>query len=329
MKEFTELDPADYPRVATLLEGLAERHGSVPAVLAGTAAGRVRVDDIASPRAVLLDGPEGLYLGGAPFAELDWAALRGAIHPFAYLYPDDAWLPVIDRALPHRFMRRHQRVTLSLDLGAVANHPPPSADRFALRPMADGVGAEVVEGDIVVAHCHEDMVVGDRVEVGIWTDPRFRRQGLARLAVAGAIAEAQRLGLKRMGWHCLASNAGSLHVALSSGFAIVAEYEAFGAYLDAENLDDLKTSQWLDLARHFEAAAAELPTLGICAAQAFSCAGRPDDALAALERLVATNWNGKAAWLEQSWALAPLHNDPRFERIVARQREAEGGEAAT
>ncbi len=327
MKEFTELDPADYPRVAVLLEGLAERHGSVPAVLAGAAPGRVRVDDIASPRAVLLDGPEGLYLGGAPFAELDWAALRGAIHPFAYLYPDDVWLPVIDRVLPHRFMRRHQRVTLSLDLSAVASRPPPSADRFALRPMADGVGAEVVDDDVVVAHCREDMVVGDRVEVGIWTDPRFRRQGLARLAVAGAIAVAQRRGLKRMGWHCLASNAGSLYVAQRSGFAIVAEYEAFGAYLDAENLNDLETSQWLDLAAHFAAAAAELPTLGICAAQAFSCAGRPDDALAALERLVETNWTGRAGWLEQNWALAPLHNDPRFERVIARRRQAEGGTA--
>lgn len=328
MKEFATLDPADYPRVATLLAGLAGRHGSVPAVLAGAAPGRVRVDDIASPRAVLLDGPEGLYLGGAPFAELDWAALRGAIHPFAYLYPDDAWLPVIDRVLPHRFMRRHQRVTLSLDLGAIVSPPTRPADRFALRPMAEGVGAEVVDGEVVIAHCHEDMVVGDRLEVGIWTDPHFRRQGLARLAVAGAIAEAQRRGLRQMGWHCLASNAGSLNLALRSGFTIVAEYEAFGAYLDAENLDDLDTPQWLELAAHFEAGAAELPTLGICAAQALSCAGRPHDALTALEQLVESNWNGKAAWLEQNWALAPLRNDPRFERIIARRRETEGGGTA-
>lgn len=324
MTSFTDLDPADYPRVATLLAPLAELHGSIPAVLAGTAHGRVRIDDAVSPRAVLLDGPEGLYLGGAPSAELDWAALRCSIHPFAYLTPDEAWLPVIDAVLPHPFMLRHRRVTLSLDLTEDTTASMPQSDRFAVRRMADGVGAEVLDGGVVVAHCHEDMVVGDRIEVGIWTDPRFRRQGLARLAVAGAIVAAQERGLRRMGWHCLASNAGSLNVALRSGFSVVAEYDAYAACLTAENRDDLDTAEWMGLASHFEAGAAQHPLLRVYAAEALASAGRLHDALATLERLAETDWNGKADWLEQSWALAPLRSDPRFERIITRIRQAEG-----
>lgn len=324
MNSFTVLDPADYSRVAPLLAPLADLHGSIPAVLAGTAKGRVRVDNAASPHVVLLDGPEGLYLGGDPTADFDWTALRSAIHPMAYLYPADAWLPVIDAALPHPFMLRHRRVTLSLDLTRAATAPTPRSDRFIMRPMAEEVGAEVLDGDVVVAHCHEDMVVGDRVEVGIWTDPRFRRQGLARLAVSGAVAVAQQRGLRRMGWHCLTSNAGSLSAALSSGFSIVAEYDAFGARLAAENRDDLDAAQWLDLASFFEAGATQLPLLGYFSAEALASAGRLHEALTALERLVETDWNGKADWLEHSWALEPLRSDPRFERIVARQRQTEG-----
>jgi RimJ/RimL family protein N-acetyltransferase len=324
VNRFTDIDPADYSRVATVLAPLANLHGSIPAVLAGTADGRVRVDDPGSPRVVLLDGPEGLYLGGGPYAGLDWEALRSSIDPYAYLYPAEAWLPVIDAVLPHPFMLRHRRVTLSLDLTKVTSVSTPQSDRFVVRPMAEGVGAEVLDGDVIVAHCHEDMVVGGRVEVGIWTDPRFRRQGLARLAVAGAVAAAQERGLRRMGWHCLASNAGSLSVALRSGFSIVAEYDAYAACLTAENRGDLDAAQWMGLASHFEAGAAQLPLLRIYSAEALTSAGRPHDALAALERLVETNWNGKADWLEQSWALEPLRSDPRFTRIVARQRQTEG-----
>jgi RimJ/RimL family protein N-acetyltransferase len=324
VNSFIEIDADEYWRVAPLLAPLADLHGSIPAVLAGAAEGRVRVDDGVSPHVVLLDGPEGLYLGGEPFAELDWAALRASIHPFAYLYPAQAWLPVIDAVLPHAFMLRHPRVTLQLDLTKTTSDSSPRSDRFAVRPMAEGVGVEVIDGDVVVAHCHEDMVVGERVEVGIWTDPRFRRQGLARLAVAGAVAVARGRGLRRMGWHCLASNTGSLNVALKSGFSVVAEYDAFAACLTAENRDDHDAARWMELAAHFEAGAAELPLLKVYSAEALAAAGRPLEALAALERLVETDWNGKADWLEGSWALEALRDDPRFERMIARQRANEG-----
>lgn len=316
-----ELNTADYPRVAPLLATLAELHGSIPAVLAGTADGRVRVDDVETPRAVLLDGPEGLYLGGAPYPELDWPALRAEIPPFAYLYPADAWLPVIDAVLPHPFMLRHERLTLTLDLAEAPGVVVPRSDGLVIRPMAEGLGTEVLDGETVVAHCHEDMIVGDRIEVGIWTDPRYRRQGLARLAVSGAIAMTKERGLRRMGWHCLKSNIGSLGVALRSGFSVAADYVAYGACLTAENRGDLDGAEWMRLATHFEAGAALHPLLRIYSAEALAAAGQSDAALASFERLIETNWNGKAEWIERSWAFAPLRTDPRFDRVVARQRQ--------
>lgn len=68
------------------------------------------------------------------------------------------------------------------------------------------------------------------------------------MAVAGAVAVARERGLRWMGWHCLAPNAGSLNVALRSGFSIVAEYDAFGACLTVENGSDLDAAQWMGLA---------------------------------------------------------------------------------
>lgn len=79
---------------------------------------------------------------------------------------------------------------------------------------------------------------------------------------------------------------------------------------------------------HSEAGAAQLPLLRIYSAEALSNAGRPHEALAALERLVETNWNGKADWLEQSWALEPLRSDPRFSRIVTCLRQTEGAKSS-
>ncbi len=59
-----ELAAADYPRVRALVAGLTY-HLSIQAVIEGTVAGRIWVDDALDPQATFILTPEGQYLAGA------------------------------------------------------------------------------------------------------------------------------------------------------------------------------------------------------------------------------------------------------------------------
>jgi hypothetical protein len=59
-----ELAAADYPRVRALVAGLTY-HLSIQAVIEGTVAGRIWVDDGLDPQATFILTPEGQYLAGA------------------------------------------------------------------------------------------------------------------------------------------------------------------------------------------------------------------------------------------------------------------------
>jgi RimJ/RimL family protein N-acetyltransferase len=315
------LDQADYGRAAAAMEPLSGLHGSVPAVLAGTAEGSVRVDDPALPRVVLLSGPEGLYLGGAPDAATDLAALREAIPHWAYLYPAPAWLAAIDSVLPTRFMLRQERLAFSIDLTPAAlPHLRPLSGGLDVRPLGDGIGTGLYRSDVLVARCRLDLFVEDRIEVGIWTHPDHRRQGLAARALGETLRAAARNGIRKVGWHCLATNTGSAKVATANGFSGPQRYVAYGARLPAENARDLSAAQWESTAQHFAAGATEIPLLGLLAAEAWSVASRREPSLAAVERLVESDWNGQVQWLAESWALAPLRAEPRFLAALERQR---------
>ena len=60
-----ELATEEYPRVRALVAGLAY-HLSIQAVIEGTVAGRVWVDDALAPQAAFIITPEGQYLAGEP-----------------------------------------------------------------------------------------------------------------------------------------------------------------------------------------------------------------------------------------------------------------------
>ncbi len=92
----------------------------------------------------------------------------------------------------------------------------------------DGVrGFCLLHKQKVVTVCHIDFRHQSAVEIGIITDEKFRRKGLAVVVVANTIHFFHQHGIKKIIWHAPQNNPGSCRVAEKSGLRIQRE---FGEY---------------------------------------------------------------------------------------------------
>lgn len=311
------LRPSDYARIQPLFAELAPLHGSVRAVLGGTAEGEVLVDSETNPALAILRGPEGVYLAGEPTPAAA-AAAREELDGWEYVIADPRLDGLIGTLLPHPYMLPHQRVRLA---ASPANGPrPPLPDGYAYAQGDDPLAVNIMHGDHVAARCTPDLTIGAYAEIGISTDPDHRRNGLATAAVRATLAAASAAGFTDIGWHCLASNQGSLAVARAAGFVETHRYGAYAEILPAENAGDLSPDACRIHAERLEPGVADHIWLGFHVAGAWAQAGETERALAAVERLVASHWLGRAEWLEAHWSLAPLRTEPRFIAAIAAHR---------
>jgi GNAT superfamily N-acetyltransferase len=131
-----------------------------------------------------------------------------------------------------------------------------------------GFGFCVVEGETIASWCLSDCVSGHRCEIGIHTDERYRRRGLATCAVAATVEHCLGSGLTEIGWHCGSANTPSLAVAQAIGFEKVAEshyvlvalHRADGMFVHGNQC--LLRGQYAEAAGWFERGFAELATRG-------------------------------------------------------------------
>jgi len=328
-------------------------------VLAGAARGEVWVDDPDHPRVGLAFTSEGHYLAGDPQRRDGYTGLRQTLPHNAYLICDPGWESVLDRVWDNPFARKHPRQVYRYKGQRIpdwqARVPPgyelAAVDRDLLRrtdleqhdeiagrveewPSLDyflrrGFGWVVLHGSTIASRCIADCAYDTRCEMGVGTLPGHRRQGLGSLVVAAALDECERKGYRQIGWHCLASNRGSIGVALKTGFAKVKDYTAYSAVLPAENASDLSVEECRDWAEHYERAAGEVGWYRFYAGGAWALAGDEARALDNLQGLVDGDWQGRPEWLERSFMFESLQEDPRFRALVSRQRQKQARQRAS
>lgn len=309
-----EIWPGQFETLGALAAPMAAIHGSIAAVLGGTAAGEVWVDAVDAPTVALLVGPEGTYLIGARLVPTVAAAVAELLDDWVYLHVDPRIAGEVAAALPNPFMVAHPRLMFCLAPPAGVDVVPAGLE---LMTDADGIGQTLLQGGLEIGHCRPDLRVGNRSEIGVWVHPAHRRQGLASILVARALQAAHTAGIADIGWHCHASNYGSAAIARRFAKGAPVETLAYSASLPAENAGDLSPTQCRDLALHFEAGTDEIAWLWFHAACAWAMVPDNKRALSAVERLVASRWQGEPDWLAGHWALEGVCEMPRFAAAIA------------
>jgi RimJ/RimL family protein N-acetyltransferase len=342
-----ELAPEQYALAAPIFARLTDFNISLAAVLAGTAEGKVWVDDLIHPRQGFASTSEGNYLVGDPFYTSGYAGLRAVIPPDVYLITDtDDWDGVLSQVWSNRFPRRHIRCHLVLDQLRFADwreHIPEGMqvvridqdflERSDLKNhskimswMADwrspadflehGFAHYILAGNTIASWSLSDCVVNDCCEIGIVTAREYRKLGLASIVVAANVEHALGRGFNHIGWHCLASNAGSLAVGHKVGFVDERQYHAYAPHLAVENPGDLTEEECIDWANHFEGAAQVEPRYAFDAAMAWSLANQPQFALRSLHILHQSGWRGQREWFEYNWRFDAMRGMPEFDEMV-------------
>ena len=253
-----ELQAAELARVAPLLP---PGYGMAAAVLSGNARGRVWADSAQRPSRALIATIEVWVLVGAPgddgFEEelarvfqdevLTGRAMDTDHEEVGLTCVDPAWAGRLAGLFGGRDLLSDPRQYYEVEAARLTAAPLPEGyercdvDAAFLERQSQARGwiedhylghgdflarsaaTVLLQGSEPACWCITDCVEGEAAEVGIETDPAHRRRGLAAAAVTITCARLFERGVRRIGWHCHARNAGSVRTALRSGFSLVRE----------------------------------------------------------------------------------------------------------
>jgi RimJ/RimL family protein N-acetyltransferase len=347
--EMEKVDPRHYRAIQQLFATFLPIHFSIGALLAGDARGEVWVDDLRDPQVGYAITTEGYYLVGNSAKEEVFPALRNLIPHFAYLVVDsEGWENVLGAIWNNPFARKHIRWNYQFDGFQVQDWRDGLPPGFKLVPIDQvllsqsglqnfhqikqrlaewknvedflqrGFGNCIIHEQAIVSRSMVDCVSGNQCELGVGTDSGYRKRGLATVVVAETVKEGLSRGYTQIGWHCLASNQGSMAVAEKVGFRRVKQYIAFSSELPAENPGDLSAEEYVEWAKHYERASQIRLEYALYAAGAWALSGNVQKALANLERLTDGPWQGKVEWIERNWMLSSLHDLPAYHSILSR-----------
>jgi RimJ/RimL family protein N-acetyltransferase len=152
---------------------------------------------------------------------------RPSVPDWRGLVPADmALLPIDGRFLGRRHLKNFGEVIQRVDeWGSAANF------------LQNGFGFCLIDGDVIVSRCMADCVSGSSCEIGIGTDPDYRRRGFAALTVTATVEFCLHRGLEHIGWHASDTNLPSQKTAETCGFERALTYPGYyGCYEPSAHL---------------------------------------------------------------------------------------------
>jgi len=280
---FLKLSHNDYHKVASLVVN-SHHELCIEAVIRGTSTGEVYVDDTIKPRSVLFLTPEcNLVAGCANNHEFnEGVKQRLNFWEDPIMCDTEEWEQHIGEIHKNIAVKKYTRRYYQLSKPRLANFMQllghgytleyVSADRtdylqydnaehvtnwFNFTDINDFagycLGAYVRTERRIISWCLVDCIVDDKMEIGVTTDPEYRRQGLATIVVAATVDRSMSNGISQIGWHCVDSNIGSYTVAERVGFVHVKDYSSFTPHPPIENITDLDNEKWAEWGKHYDA----------------------------------------------------------------------------
>lgn len=359
-----ELPPSDYHKVRSLFAPLMASQMFCAGVLDGLYQGRVFVDDAENPRSgfVTKDTQWWFLAGDAHNADFNKALNVGLFERtvtgekawggMLVCFPAD-WdvqIPTIYAPhIPNTTDRLHYTCrNLSIDWRA---HIPDgfeirfvdeslatdgievhgaAADVLELRsdapePDHKAVGFVAVHDGKIVASSVIDCIVSGGGDIGLFTDPAFRRRNLAFLTSAAVIEYALAHGVEVVHWDCQSFNIGSIKTAEKLGLTldhqhrmhtlilnpVIHEVNRAWAKFDAGLYDDAANICNRRIESEGEAAHVHFYYI---VARCFAETGQPDAAMQALERAAKHGWDSVD---EAQGDFAVLADHPSWNSILA------------
>lgn len=187
-------------------------------------------------------------------------------------------------------------------------------------------GFIALSGKTLAGWCLSEYNTPEACEFGIAALPGFRQNGLATALARACMAEGQRRGLMRFGWHCFADNTPSVATALRLGFQKKLDYPAWLAFYDEgvslavngrfclDRGDPAAARIWYQKALDRGGAS---PWIDLGMARAAAAIGQPDEAFVWLNSALEKGFHNRDDLLMLP-QLITLQADPRWGDLLAK-----------
>lgn len=363
-----ELTPDLFTRVQSLFSQQTEHHLFCAGVLAGKYPGKVIVDNAKHPcSAMVFKAGVWCYLSGDPTNIAFNQALSSALsarqfigektQALLFVDPSDGWREILETLIVDRLPIATPRFLYF----ANADHfqaPSPIPDGFTLHFIDESLRVKVqgklpkdVENVLelrtnsdnpdqaafgFVALCDQacvswsmvDAIVGTHGEIGLVTEPLYRRQGLGMATSGATIRYGLANGLTDIHWDVVSFNTASYRMAEKHGLELISEYDQNLILFDQmsyvgnqafHHLDNNRFQKALDVCETLFGLENGSKFAHFLSGSAWAGLGQKDKALHHLNQALDQGWDNLAD-LENHPSLRILHGTAEWETILTRAK---------
>lgn len=358
-----QLSPDAYHKAQALFDTLAQSQMYCVGVLKGIYDGQVFVDDPDAPTAgfVTKDGMW-WFLAGDPTHTQFNTALNAAIFDrerigktgwgLMVCHPPEWDVPIADSIfaphIPNKTNRLHYlaremnfdwqalvpaEITIrfvdetlladGIDLPHSVQNVINLRQETTAAPDSKAIGYVALHDKHIVAYAVIDCIVEGGGDIGLFTNPDFRRRGLAAITSAAVMEYGLNNGLHTVHWDCEGYNHGSIATAEKLGLVLDHEHANYVLILNPEMHEANRAWSLLDAGQNDAAAAIAQTAIGddndahyhfyYVLARTHADAGRGEDALQILEQAAQQGWDSVE---EATSDFAAFADHPKWDSIM-------------
>lgn len=178
------------------------------------------------------------------------------------------------------------------------------------------LGAYIRIDNKIVSMSMVDCIADDRIEIGIKTETEYRNRGLGSIAAAAMVSASISKGIRKIGWHCVDTNIGSIKTAEKVGFQLVKKYSAFTPFPPIENVSDLSKEQWCEWATYYSEKNKIQPNYYWLAAECWGKASNMEKAIENIKQMIERKQMWFVEYLPNADAFKAFKDEKEWQQLL-------------